>query len=127
MSNQGRNVATDNVFINWWLVSERKYTTFQKLYESNGLTYEQVKRLKIARACYEVVPSVIMTPVVFNLLKLSVRFSRQFSNFKIHRFGMFMITSYVAAIAARDAVYWPIVAHLYSELYRLDTKRAYQS
>jgi hypothetical protein len=51
-------------------MSERKYTTFQKLYENNCMTYEQVLRLKVAAACYEVVPSAILTPFAYELLKV---------------------------------------------------------
>lgn len=55
----------NNPFVNWFVRSERKFTTFQKLYENNALTFDQVIRLKAARACYEVVPSVIITPLVY--------------------------------------------------------------
>ena len=57
--------AVDNPIVRSWLISERKYTTFQNLYESHNLSFEQVKRLKLAQACYEVVPSAIMTPFVY--------------------------------------------------------------
>lgn len=29
-----------NAIVDWWLLSERKYTTFQQLYESNNLNYD---------------------------------------------------------------------------------------
>ena len=37
-----------NPIVDWFLLSERKYTTFQKLFENNCLTYEQVLTLKQA-------------------------------------------------------------------------------
>ena len=36
------------------------------------------------------------------------------------------MSSYLMAIAARDAVYWPIVVKVYAEVNRIDTQRAYE-
>ena len=125
MSNPFFVSLIDNAFVNWWLMSERKYTTFQKLFENNCLSYEQVLRLKIAQACYEVVPSVIMTPFVFKLLKLTAVMPKSVSEMRFGRMAALAVGSYSLAIALRDATYWPIVVQVYAEVNRIDTQRAY--
>ena len=126
MSNPFFVSLLDNAFVNWWLMSERKYTTFQKLFENNCLSYEQVLRLKIAQACYEVVPSVIMTPFVFKFLKLTAVLPKSVSEVRFGRMTAMAVVSYSLAIALRDATYWPIVVQVYAEVNRIDTQRAYQ-
>ena len=121
MSNPFFVSLIDNAFVNWWLMSERKYTTFQKLFENNCLSYEQVLRLKIAQACYEVVPSVIMTPFVFKLLKLTAVMPKSVSEMRYGRMAALAVGSYSLAIALRDATYWPIVVQVYAEVNRIDT------
>ena len=110
----------NNPLINWWLLSERKYSTFQALYENNCLSYEQVLRLKQAQACYEVVPSVIMTPFVYQFLKLAVLMPRRMTQVRFGKASATALLSYVAAIGGRDATYWPIVAQIYSEVYHIN-------
>ena len=116
----------DNVLVQHWLVSERKYTTFGQLYESNDLTYEQVLRLKTAMALYEVVPSAIMTPFVFKFLKLMAVRPKNVRQLRFSRIGMTAFVSYATAITVRDAVYWPIVAQVYSEIHKIEKRNMYK-
>ena len=77
-------------------------------------------RLKTARACYEVVPSVIITPLVYQLLKMAVL---QPGNFTQARFAKTVVLAgmnYYLAILLRDTTYWPIVVQVYSEVHMID-------
>ena len=51
---------------------------------------------------------------------------RSVSGPRIANLGLTFMTSYVLAIVARDAVYWPIVVKIYSEVNRIDTNLAYE-
>lgn len=82
-------------------------------------------RLKIAQSCYEIVPSAIMTPFVYQFLKLAALMPTRVSQVRFSKMSALAILSYSAAISARDATYWPIVANVYAELNRIDTQRAY--
>ena len=62
-----------------------------------------------------------MTPVIFKMLKLALLRPEQLRQVRFARFGLFTAVSYAAAVATRDAVYWPIVVKVYSEVNRIDT------
>ena len=83
--------------------------------------------MKVAEACYEVIPTVVMTPFIFSLLRLSAVMPNSSSKGRFARITMLALVSYVGAVEARDAVYWPIVAQVYAETYRIDTKLAYKA
>ena len=116
----------ENLVVNWWLLSERKYATFQRLVENQCLNFDQVRRIKTAWACYEVVPSVIMTPIIYKSLRVAALMPTSYTQVHFGKIFMLAVMSYVTAIVARDAVYWPIVAKVYAEVNRIDTQRAYE-
>ena len=58
-----------------------------------------------------------MTPVVYMMLKAAAKMSSANANLSQVRLGKItftFVTSYITAIAARDAAYWPIVENMYA-------------
>ena len=53
----------DTAVFRWYATSERRAFTFRKLYENQNLSYEQIIRLTLALAIYEVVPLVTFFPM----------------------------------------------------------------
>ena len=107
----------ENFLVRWWLVSERKYATLKKMTEnSSNLSFEQVRRVKTAWACYEVVPAMIMTPITFKMIRALAdahRTNQTMKTLLLSYNSAVLAISYLAAIAARDTAYWPIVENLY--------------
>ena len=93
--------------------------------ENRSLTFDQVYRLKTACACYEVIPSVLMAPIVYQTFKLMV--TRYMTPMIILKIVSYTAMSDVTAVTVRDAVYWPIVAKVYAEVHGVEQQKAYQS
>jgi len=100
----------------WYFMSQRKYATFQKLYDNDTLTYDQVAELKKARAAFETIPKVVFAPYLIFLMRACLRAndSKRISNAIVYGLTGFLgcevLTRY-----ARDKVYWPVVATVYAE------------
>ena len=83
--------------------------------------------MKQAQACYEIVPTVLMSPAMFQFFRLSATKSQPGSAKPFAILALFAGVSYVTAIAIRDVVYWPLVVQVYSQVNRIDVKKAYQA
>ena len=68
-----------------YTLSNRKYVTFQKLFEDQSLDYEDVDKLKTAQAVYETVPVIMLTPYAYFLLRkiAQANKSNQIRNFTL--------------------------------------------
>ena len=55
------------------------------------------------------VPSVIMTPFVYQFLKMAALMPKKVTQGRFSKMGALAAMSYVGAIVARDYAYWPIV------------------
>ena len=69
-----------------------------------------------------------MTPVVYMMLKAAAKMSSANANLSQVRLGKItftFVTSYITAIAARDAAYWPIVENMYAQTNHEVLKRNY--
>ena len=62
--------------LTWWMKSQRMYQIHQKILSDDDanpvLSYEQVYKLWLAKAIYQTVPAVIMTPYAYHCLKQAI-------------------------------------------------------
>ena len=77
---------------------------------------EQQIRLRTAQACFEVIPSFIMTPIIYRIFKLIAAPPTDVSSVRFGKLGLQVLMSFICAFMTRDVIYWPIVAKIYSEL-----------
>lgn len=84
-------------------------------------------RLKMAKACYEVVPSVIITPFVYQLFRMAVLSPAKLNQIRFLKSIVLAGMNYYLAILLRDITYWPIVAGVFVEVHRINGKRLYQT
>ena len=107
----------DTMLFQWYASSERKAFTFRKLYENQQLNYEQVVRLKLAMAIYEVVPLVIFAPMgCIMLLKCArANSSNALKSATLWGLSLYSVSS-VTARETRDRLYWPIVQDVVRQL-----------
>ena len=68
-----------------------------------------------------------MTPFMYQFLKVAVLMPTRINTRIYGKTAVLAVMSYVFAILARDASYWPIVAQIYSEVNRVDMQRAYNT
>ena len=103
----------------YYTQQERRYTTFQKLYENQSLSYQQVDRLKSAVAVKEVVPAIVYAPYLYFMLRKCANATNAnlWVKATLYGFSGFIATE----IAAREIslrLWWPIVAQVYTEVIR---------
>ena len=100
----------DTYAFKWYATSERKAFTFKKLYENQALNYDQILRLKLALAIYEVVPLVIFAPMgcIMFLKCARANSSQALKNATLWGISLYAASS-VTARETRDRLYWPIV------------------
>ena len=68
-----------------------------------------------------------MTPAMFQFFKFAATMPGSASPARFAKLTFLLATSYTAAIAARDQIYWPIVVQVYTQVNRIDAKRAYEA
>ena len=67
-----------------------------------------------------------MTPSVYQLLKYVILMPTSIDRVVMGKTVILAFMSYLYAIMARDAVYWPIVAQIVSEVSKPEIKQAYR-
>ena len=101
----------------WYTLSKRRETTFQKLYEHPYLSWRQIDKLKTAQALYELVPISLYAPYLFLMMR---QVAKANTSALLARFVLLAVLTApsveVGARTLRDRLYWPIVRKTYLEV-----------
>ena len=101
----------------WYTLSKRRETTFQKLFEHPYLSWRQIDRLKTAQALYELKPTSLYAPYLFLMMR---QVAKANTPALIARFVLLaLVTAPIVEVGARnfrDKMYWPLVRETYLEV-----------
>ena len=98
-------------FVDWFTLSERRKNTFSKLYENNMMTIDQVRRLKKARAAYEILPLIVWTPYLLFMLPRCLYANTRERVVRVLIYGVLGFSGCeLVSRVIRDHYYWPVVA-----------------
>ena len=106
----GDNLNPLQKLLNWYTLSKRRETTFQKIYEHPYLSKEQIDRLKLSQALFETIPLIVYSPYLFILLRLCGSATNSSGLKRILMIGLPLLPMFeVSSRYMRDIYYWPIV------------------
>ena len=102
----------------FYIKSQQKKRTLQRLYENQSLTKDQIDSLKTAIAASEVIPLALFSPYVLVGFRLCLGANTGSRFLKMLVFGVAGFgVSDAASLYFAQKVWWPITAEVYRQLH----------
>ena len=100
-----------------YVLSCRRYATFQHVYEFEDLSFSQLQRLKLAQALYEISPLVVYLPYALLMMRSVAAANTKRKQLRVALLLCATIFPVeCASVALQQKLYWPVVVDVYSEI-----------